>query len=78
MATITYDYSKLRGLIKEKYSTISLFSQDLGISQTSLSQKLNNKVSFSQIEIDKAKRLLGIKDSEIADIFFKEKIRKTV
>lgn len=78
MAKITYDYSKLRGLIREKFSTIASFSQELGISSTSLSQKLNNKVSFSQIEIDKAKSLLGITDYEIVDVFFKEKIQKTV
>lgn len=42
-------------LIIEKYGSRSAFSKALGISERSLSLKLNNKVGFRQIEIEKSK-----------------------
>lgn len=37
-----YDYRKLRGRIKEKFGTQSEFSKKLGLSEVSVSNKLNN------------------------------------
>lgn len=71
---MAYDYSKLRGKIVEKYSTISAFSKDLGLTSESVSMKLNNKREFSQREIDKACELLGIKNSEMKSYFFTKKV----
>ena len=65
-----FNYAKLRGRIKEIFDTESTFAKNLGISQTSLSQKLNNKVEFSQKEIEKAIELLHISKEEIPVYFF--------
>ena len=50
---MSFNYSKLRGKIKEKFATQSAFAKELGISSVSLSAKLNNRVEFSQMEMDK-------------------------
>ena len=72
---MSYDYSKLSGLIIEKYGSRSTFSKALGISERSLSLKLNNKVGFRQIEIEKSCKLLGINKNEIAKYFFNLKVQ---
>lgn len=64
-----YDYSKLFGRITEKYKTRSAFSRAIGLSERSLSLKLNGRVPFKQPEITKACSLLGIKSHEIPDYF---------
>lgn len=72
---MAYDYSKLSGLITEKYGSQLAFSKALGISERSLSLKLNNKVGFKQIEIENSCKLLGIKKNEIAKYFFKLQVQ---
>lgn len=68
-----FNYAKLRGRIKEIFDTETTFAKNLGISQTSLSQKLNNKVEFTQKEIEKAIELLHIPKEEIPMYFFSVK-----
>ena len=70
MEKINYDYSKLRGRIVEKKGNIKRFSNDLGISETSLSNKLNNKTSFTQDEILESICILEIDNNNIKDYFF--------
>ena len=70
MEKINYDYSKLRGRIVEKKGNIKKFSSDLGISETSLSNKLNNKTSFTQDEILESIFILEIDNKCIKDYFF--------
>lgn len=65
-----FNYAKLRGRIKEIFDTENVFAKKLGISQTSLSQKLNNKVEFTQKEIERAVELLHIPKEEIPMYFF--------
>lgn len=72
-----YDYSKLKGKIKEIYNTQNEFAEALGISTTSLSYKLNNQSDFTRNELDKAIELLKLKKEEIYDIFFSRKVEKT-
>lgn len=67
---IVYDYSKLRGRIKEFYKTESNFARALGMSRVSLSQRLNNALAFDQREISKACYLLKIPPNEISLYFF--------
>lgn len=71
--TIKYDYCKLRGLIREKCGTQSEFAKAIGISNTSLSQRLNNNIPFTQTEIIIACKLFGCSISEADEIFFKVK-----
>ena len=67
---MAYDYSKLLGRITEKFGTQARFSGAMGMSERSLSLKLNSKVPFKQPEISKACQLLGISDKEIPAHFF--------
>ncbi len=67
---MSFNYSKLKGKIKEKYSTQSAFANSLGMSTVSLSAKLNNRVEFSQHEILKCCELLEIPMKNIPDFFY--------
>jgi len=67
---MAFDYSKLRGKIREIFKTQSAFAKAMGISSTSLSAKLNNNVEFSQKEIDRAVELLKIEKEDIPAYFF--------
>ena len=67
---MAYDYSKLSGKISEKFDTRYNFAKEMGISERSISLKLNGKVGFKQDEIIRACRLLGIKEKDIAEYFF--------
>lgn len=67
---MAYDYSKLLGRITEKFGTQGRFSAAMGMSERSLSLKLNNKVPFKQPEISKASELLDISEADIYPYFF--------
>lgn len=67
---MSYDYSKLCGLIVEKYGTQANFARALGISERSLSLKLTGKRPWKQPQISRACELLGIADNEIQLYFF--------
>lgn len=73
---MNFDYSKLKGKIRESFDTQESFAKALGISRTSLSFKLNNHVDFTQTEIKKSCELLGVKKQEISDYFFSSKVQK--
>jgi len=74
---MAFNYSKLRGKIKEKYGTQLAFSEALGVSSVSVSDKLNNKTSFSQPEIMKSIQLLEIKPENMRAYFFTSEVQKT-
>lgn len=76
MIDVVFDYSKVRGKIKEVFGTQSAFASAMGMSPVSLSEKLNNKVQFSQKEMDKASDLLKIKKEEIPVYFFTPKVQE--
>lgn len=65
-----YDYSKLQGRIVEKFGNNCNFAIKMGLSERTVSLKLNNKVDFRQKEISKACQLLNIPISKIQDYFF--------
>lgn len=65
-----FDYSKLRGRIREKIGTENDFAKAVGIGRTSLSKKLNNRVEFTQNEMKEAAIVLEIQDKDIPDYFF--------
>ena len=67
---MSFDYSKLRGKIREVFKTQDRFADAMELSYTSISAKLNNKVEWTQREINKASILLDIKDKEITLYFF--------
>lgn len=65
-----YNYSKLQGRIVEKFGNNCNFAIKMGLSERTISLKLNNKVDFRQKEITKACQLLNIPISKIQDYFF--------
>lgn len=71
---MAYDYSKLEGKIKEKCGSQLKFQKMMGLSHTSISNKLNNKVQFTQEDIEKAIKILDLKKEEISLYFFKLKV----
>lgn len=70
-----YDYSKLIGIIIEKFKTRGNFATVLGLSERSLSLKLNGKVSWTQKEITKACELLSISGADIPAYFFAREVQ---
>ena len=71
-----YDYSKLKGRIKEYFATQSGFAQKLRISDTSLSNKLNNKTVFDQDEIQESIETFNLSPIETIEYFFTKKVDK--
>lgn len=65
-----YEYRKLIGRIIEKYGTRKAFAEKIGISENSMSLKLNGKTGFSRDEMARWGELLDIDISEFGDYFF--------
>lgn len=65
-----YNYSKLLGLIVEKFGTQANFSDAIGLSERSVSLKLNGKVGWKQSEIAKICKVLKIETQDIPLYFF--------
>jgi hypothetical protein len=72
---LSFDYSILSGKIVEKYRTRSAFAKAMGISERTLSVKLNNKIGFRQCEMSRACELLDISESAIPAVFFTEEVQ---
>lgn len=72
----TYDYRKLRGRIKEKYGTQSEFSKKIGLSEVSVSNKLNNIVDWDQEEMENIIIALEIPYEDIRAYFFTHTVEK--
>lgn len=72
---MAFDYRKLRGKIVEKYGSQSEFSVAMGLSERTLSLKMNSKVPWKQEEICKATTLLNIPDKDIGKFFFRTKVQ---
>jgi hypothetical protein len=71
-----FDYSKLRGKIREVFKTEGKFAKAINLSSNSLSSKLNNRVEFTQQEIAKATELLSIDDNEFNTYFFTKEVKE--
>lgn len=71
---MAFDYSKLLGKIKEVFGTQERFARAMGLSYASINKKLNNKVQWTQYEMSRALKLLGIEDKETAVYFFTPKV----
>lgn len=71
-----FDYKKLRGIIRERFSTQANFAQAIGLSATSLSAKLNCRTEFGQEEMKKAAEVLRILPEEMSFYFFTPKVQE--
>lgn len=72
-----YDYSYLRGKIREKGISESEFSKKIGVGVATFSGRINNKSCFSQNEMWLACKELSIPISEIHKYFFTPILLKT-
>lgn len=69
---LVFNFSKLKGRIREVLGSQEKFAEALGYSNVTLSRKLNNKIQFSVQDIARARRILEIEPKEISDYFFTE------
>lgn len=67
---MAYNYSKLNGRIVEVCGTQGEFAKRMGLSERSISLKLNSKMTFRQDEIQKAVDILNLTNAEIQAYFF--------
>ena len=74
---MAFDFSKLRGKIKEVFGTQEKFAKAMGMSGVTLSAKLNNTVDFTMSEINKACELLSIPTEFIPIYFFTKKVKSS-
>ncbi len=70
-----YNYRKLEGRIVEICVSRTNFAKEMGLSERSISLKLNNRVPWKQTEISKAMEILKIDPSEVQDYFFNQKVQ---
>lgn len=71
-----YDYSKLLGRIREKCGGQIEFAKKMGVSERTISLKLNNKIPWKQPEISKAAQILDFSIDEIQSYFFVFKVQE--
>lgn len=74
---IKFDFSKLKGKIKEVFDTQVIFAKRMDMNESTLSNKLNNNAEFSTSEIVTACKLLGISLDRVDEYFFTVQVQKT-
>jgi len=67
---LKYDYSYLRGFIKQHFGRNQDYADYLGISATSLYDRLSNRTPFSQDEIDKTAQFDDLSGDDLMRLFF--------
>ena len=67
---MTFNYSKLRGRIREMGETQGTIAAASGMRETTYSQKINNNSEFKQSEIIDICRALSIPFDQIHSYFF--------
>ena len=73
---MSFDYSKLDGLITEKLKSRAMFAKEMSLSERSVSLKMNGLVQWKQAEIYKACKILSIPIKEIPLYFFIPKVQR--
>lgn len=72
---MSFNYAKLQGRIIEVFSSQGAFAGKMGLSERTISQKLNGHKMFKQGEIVKAVEILGLECSDIPEYFFTPKVQ---
>lgn len=70
---MTFDYSKLRGRIKEVYDKYENLIPKISMTEATLSRKLNGKSYFDNQEILELSEALNIPSEELNEYFLKTK-----
>lgn len=73
---MSYNYSKLLGRIVEKVGTQSKFADKMGLSERTISLKLNGRIEWKQNEIANACRVLDIIENDIPSYFFALEVQR--
>ena len=76
MGKTVFDYSELLGKIKARGFTQETLAKHIGMANSSMSLKLNNKAYFRFLEMVAICEALGIALCNIGSYFFVEKVRK--
>ena len=71
------DYSKLVGVIIEKYGTRGAFAQAMGLDPSALSRRLSGETEWSGTELAKAIDLLGLDPERLHQYFFTPLVEKS-
>lgn len=71
-----FDFSKLLGRIKEYGYTQERLAKEVGMTKATMNLKLNNNAYFTQPEIEKIRKILGIEIGEIGAYFFVYKVQE--
>ena len=74
MERIIFDYSRLKGRIKEKCDTQRRFADCLDIAEATLTAKLAGSTYFSQSEILRSMKILDIEPGAVSDYFFTARV----
>lgn len=69
---MTFDYSKLRGLIKERYGTEQRFAIACDVTTTTMSLWLSGKTNLRRNNIMKMATALKLHPEDIGIFFFRE------
>lgn len=77
MDKIEFDYSRLRGRIKEVCGTQDAYADKIHLGRVSVSQRLNNSLEFSQLEMLNSAEVLNFTTAEIPQYFFVRKVQKS-
>ena len=72
---MSFNYSKLKGRIIEKYGTRRNFAREMNLSEKTLSSKLKNITSWKNDDISRACDLLEIPMEEIPVYFFEVEVQ---
>lgn len=67
---MAFNYAKLLGRIVEICGTQANFAEAMGLSERTISLKLNNKIGWKQGEMEQACNVLHLPYSEIPAYFF--------
>lgn len=73
-----FDYSKLKGKIVEVYGSQKAFAKALGVSEHTMSVRLNNKKAWTYQEIIKTVELLKLSPFELSQCFFTPEVEQEV
>ncbi len=73
---VRYDYSKLRGLIRERLKTEGEFARRIGRSHNYLTKVFHNETYLNQKDIQVGADTLGIAKDDIGAYFFVKEVYK--
>lgn len=76
MSNIVFNYDKLKEKISEVFKSKSAYAHWLGITETSLNNKLNSNSYFNQDQIIRTVDYIGAKKDEVVAYFFTLEVEK--